>query len=80
MSPQQYNITMTSDWIPFEIMRDVTSRISSPSVEQVLPLYNDSDDEDDVIVETQQQNPIGILFWLLFFTLYYIHLHYFYTT
>ena len=62
MNPSQYNISMTSDFDPFNDFRDGPSR-REPSVERELPLYDYEDDEIDFVPETQFQNTIGYFFY-----------------
>ena len=61
MNPSLYNITMTSEFNPFNDFRDGPPRLE-PSVERELPLYDNEDAEIDFVPETQFLNPVGNLF------------------
>jgi hypothetical protein len=55
---------MTSEFNPFNDFRDGPPR-REQSVERELPLYDDEDDADEVIPETQFPSPIGIYIFLI---------------
>ena len=58
MNPSNYNISMTSEFDPFNDYRDGPSR-REPSLERQLPIYDDEDEEIEYVPETQFPNPNG---------------------
>ena len=64
MNPNEYNISMTSEFDPFGDYRDGPSR-RDVDVERELPLYDDDEDEDvEFVPETQPQTHTGINLYL----------------